>query len=689
MRTVDFEGWNEQRLAALKRYRILDTVAEPELDDVVALVSAICEVPIALVSLVDIDRQWFKAKIGVEVTETALDTSVCALAIRQDDVFIIEDLAADPRTAQMSLVTGAPRVRFYAGAPLITTEGHALGSLCAIDTESRPEGLTPEQLRVLKVLARHVVTHIELKQAIEARDKALVATETRRVIEELDAAKAREAEALIWKTSPDLMVILNFEGIVQRVNPAWTMILGFEPWELIGRHIFSLVFKDDLPLTERALANAVKGVLQGVMNRYCHKDGSVRWFSWVAAPSENVIYATGRDITLEREAAAQLRKAEDDLRQAQKVDAIGQLTGGVAHDFNNFLTVIQGSVELLGRPSISEERKNRYLNSIKDATERAASLTRQLLAFARRSPLKPEIFDVGKSLAGMSDLVRTLTGSLIETTLDISGSPCFVVADKNQFDTAIVNMVVNARDAMNHAGSLKIAVNLALSIPALREHPIQAGKFVAVSVTDTGPGIAPDKIDLIFQPFYTTKTEGKGTGLGLSQLFGFTKQSGGQVHVESRGGAGATFTVYLPAADAPGLRENQEKPVPCPIADGARVLVVEDNAEVGLFVTEALAVLGYEVVLAVDAEHALVLLAQPKAAFDVVFSDVVMPGKNGVELAKEMQQLYPKIPVLLTSGFSKVIAEQGTHGFELLQKPYSIEDLSRSLARSVSTGPLF
>ena len=680
---TDFEGWNKQRLAALHRHQILDTAAEPEMDDVVALVSAICKVPIALVSLVDADRQWFKARLGVHAAQTGLDTSVCALAIRQSEIFVIEDLAADPRTAHMSLVTGDPRIRFYAGAPLITSDGFALGSLCAIDTNSRPEGLTADQNKALKVLARHVVTQIELKQAIEIRDKALVATESLRFIEEQESAKAREAEALVWATSPDLMVILDFDGVMQRVNPAWTNILGFTPDEMIGRNLLSLVLEEDLPFAKTALADACKGVMPVTVNRYRHRNGTVRWLSWVAAPSRNAIYATGRDITAEREAAMQLRKIEDDLRQAQKVEAIGQLTGGVAHDFNNFLTVIRGSAELLGRPAISDERKQRYLNAISDAADRAASLTSQLLAFARRSPLKPEVFDVGKNLAGMSDLIGTLTGSLIETVLDAPSRPCFVTADKSQFDTAVVNMIVNARDAMRQEGVLKIAVRLVHETPAVRGHPAQLGDFVAVAVIDTGTGIAPDKIDLIFQPFYTTKAEGKGTGLGLSQVFGFAKQSGGQVHVESREGAGSIFTLYLPAITAADHPESHEKPMPYLKANGARVLVVEDNPDVGGFVTGALRELGYEVVLAVDADHALALLARSQLGFDVVFSDIVMPGRNGLELAKELRRLYPALPVLLTSGFSEVVVAQGTGGFELLQKPYSIEDLSRSIARAL------
>ena len=388
--------------------------------------------------------------------------------------------------------------------------------------------------------------------------------------------------------------------------------------------------------------------------------------------------------TLEQRVAertADLGHAEDALRQSQKVEAIGQLTGGVAHDFNNLLTVIRGSVDLLRRPGLSDERRQRYVDAIADTADRATKLTNQLLAFARRQSLKPEVFDVTASVRTISDMVRTLTGARVKVSLRVPSEPCYIDADRSQFDTTIVNMAVNARDAMKGEGELTITVAATSGMPAMRSHPATPGEFVTVSLTDTGPGISADNIDRIFEPFFTTKGVGEGTGLGLSQVFGFTKQSGGGVLVTSAGGQGATFTMYLPRVEGDGGIPAASGDNSLPLGEGACVLVVEDNAEVGMFATQALAELGYDTVWAMDGAKALAELASGAARFDVVFSDVMMPGMSGVELGQEISRLYPGLPVVLTSGYSEVLAQRGTHGFALVHKPYSIDTLSRALRK--------
>jgi PAS domain S-box-containing protein len=391
------------------------------------------------------------------------------------------------------------------------------------------------------------------------------------------------------------------------------------------------------------------------------------------------------DITERFRAQAKLIEAQEQLRQSQKLEAVGQLTGGVAHDFNNLLTVIRGSVELLRRPNLSEERRARYVDAIGETSERAAKLTGQLLAFARRQALKPQVFEPATSLSALGDVIRTLAGSRVTIEVQDPAEPCWVHADPSQFDTAVINMAVNARDAMNAQGVLTIAVQPTSEVPALRGHAGSKGRFVAVCLTDTGSGILPDQLERIFEPFFTTKAVGQGTGLGLSQVFGFAKQSGGEVEVRSRPGEGATFILYLPRADAPERSADEEAPEPHLDGRGACVLVVEDNRDVGDFATRALAELGYQTVLAPNAEAALAELEADPSRFHIVFSDVVMPGMNGVQLGQEIRRRHGHLPVLLASGYSHVLAEQGDHGFELLHKPYSIEELSRLLARTVSS----
>ena len=370
------------------------------------------------------------------------------------------------------------------------------------------------------------------------------------------------------------------------------------------------------------------------------------------------------------------------MRQSQKLEAVGQLTGGVAHDFNNLLTIIKSSTDLLMRPNITQERQRRYVEAISETVDRAAKLTGQLLAFARRQSLKPEVFDVQERVRIVTDMLRTVVGTRVHIETEFDTHNCSVEADASQFETALVNMAVNARDAMNGEGTLRFAVRVQAGLPPMNGHPVREGAFVAISVSDTGTGISPSALSQIFEPFYTTKEVGKGTGLGLSQVYGFVKQSGGDVAVDSVLGRGATFTIYLPRVKASTghqvtkLRETEVLNE----GRGRRVLVVEDNVEVGQFSTQILEDLGYVTTWAANAGEALDLLAEVDG-FDVVFSDVVMPGMGGVELGEEVRRRYPHVPVVLTSGYSDVLADEGRHGFELVHKPYAVEELSQVLRR--------
>ncbi|CAO4177389.1 ATP-binding protein [Methylorubrum populi] len=382
------------------------------------------------------------------------------------------------------------------------------------------------------------------------------------------------------------------------------------------------------------------------------------------------------------EAIDERAMAEEALRQSQKMEAVGQLTGGVAHDFNNLLTIIRSSVDFLRRPNLAEERRRRYMDAVSDTVDRAAKLTGQLLAFARRQALKPETFEVGACLRDVADMLDTVTGARISVTLETPDEPCFIRCDRSQFETALVNMAVNARDAMDGAGSLVLRMAGNQPMPPIRGHAGSRAHFVTVSLTDSGCGIAADQLGRIFEPFFTTKEVGKGTGLGLSQVFGFAKQSGGDIDVMSTLGAGTTFTLYLPQTAAPDAAQAGPEMLGGE-TDGAgrRVLVVEDNVEVGRFATQILQDLGYATEWATNAEDALERLGGEEADFDAVFSDVVMPGMGGIALAKTLRGRFPNLPVLLTSGYSHVLAEEGSHGFELLHKPYSADQLSRMLAR--------
>ena len=376
-------------------------------------------------------------------------------------------------------------------------------------------------------------------------------------------------------------------------------------------------------------------------------------------------------------------KAEDALRQSQKMDAIGQLTGSVAHDFNNLLTVIRGSADLLRKPDLAQDRRLRYVSAISDTADKAAKLTRQLLAFSRRQALQPEVFDAARSVADLAAMLGTLMGERVRIETHVPDEPCLVEADPSQLDASLVNIAVNARDAMDGQGRLFMSVATRLGLPGSPADPGAAEiEYVTLAIGDTGRGIPAENLQQIFEPFFTTKGVGHGTGLGLSQVFGFAKQSGGEIRVESRLGEGSTFTMYLPRVRTATTAEDRVEAGELVDGHGTRVLVVEDNAEVRSFAINSLEDLGYATAWAGDAQEALTVLREGAKEFDVVFSDVVMPGMSGIELAQEIRRLYADLPVVLTSGYSHVLAQNGTYGFELLHKPYSIEQLSRILRKA-------
>lgn len=524
------------------------------------------------------------------------------------------------------------------------------------------------------------------------------------------AAEACEFSEVVRKLGSGVGVVLIAEEALlgQDVEPLMAWIADQPPWSdllflmltsdreapsivtareqlMAGLQNVSLVERPVQPIT---LLSGVRSALRGRRHQYqvraylSERQEAEEKLEQLVAERTRALAGSNEQLIAEMTERA---RAEEALRQSQKLEAIGQLTGGVAHDFNNLLTVIRSSIDFLRRPDLPEPRRKRYIEAISETTDRATALTSQLLAFARRQPLKAEVFDAVVAVPHTIEMLRTIVGARIEVRLELADEACYMHADKSQFETALVNMAVNARDAMDGQGHLTITVKEDTEIPAIRSHPGRTGAFVTVAVTDTGTGIAPDRIGRIFEPFYTTKEVGKGTGLGLSQVYGFAKQSGGEVIVESTLGQGTTFTLYLrrvetgPAATQDAVTHGSEDRSPT----FGRILVVEDNSQVGEFAVQLLVDVGYTTTLALEAQSALALIETDPTAFDVVFSDVIMPGTlTGVDLAVEIRRRWPELPVVLTTGYSNVLAEGGGEGFDVLRKPYSVETLS-NLIRDV------
>ncbi|MHC2461866.1 PAS domain-containing hybrid sensor histidine kinase/response regulator [Bradyrhizobium embrapense] len=511
----------------------------------------------------------------------------------------------------------------------------------------------------------------------------------RRILERTAQLESREAQTrAILETSHQYQMLLNRDGGLLYTNQTALAGIRAEAADVVGKPFWDTPWFTATDGMPRVIQNAFATVMRGEevkIELQLQLPIGERYFDFAMRPLQDQ-HGTIVGAVPEAVDITERRRGEEALRQSQKMEAVGQLTGGVAHDFNNLLTIIRSATDFLRRRELPDERRRRYIDAISETVERASKLTAQLLAFARRQPLNPEVFNVGTQVDSVAQLIRPLVGARIHIEVRIEDPDCFAIADIGQFETAMINLAVNGRDAMNGEGQLTIGVRKVKHIPALRAQASRSGDFVTVSIQDTGTGISPENLDAIFEPFFTTKEVGKGTGLGLSQAFGFVKQSDGDIEVTSTPGHGATFTIYLPQAMRPadakvaasaGIEQAS-------IGRGYRVLVVEDNDDVGQFSTELLEDLGYSVKRAANANAALSILSENEFAADLVFSDVIMPGMNGVELAGVIRDRFPGLPVVLTSGYSNVLAENAHSGFELIQKPYSVEALSRTLRKAIA-----
>lgn len=604
----------------------------------------------------------------------------------------------------------------------------------------------------------------------------------------------------MWDTSPDLMLVIDFEGYFRRVNPAWTALFGYEPEELVGRHVNEFVIHADHPTTVDAYEAAASGSRPAIENRYRHKDGSIRWLSWVAAPAGDMTYATGRDITAvkEREAELVTRTAERDrlwnlsqdmlalanykgtmaavspawtqilgwsetelltrsyasfmhpedmsdtlgaiarmgetqqparfenriatvdggwkhiewtvtpeldaenfvavgrdlslnkareaeleqaqaaLRQSQKMEAVGQLTGGIAHDFNNLLASISGALQVL-KLKLQRGQFNgleRYIDLGESSVRRAASLTQRLLAFSRRQTLDPRPTDVNRLIAGMDELIRRSVGPMVEVDVVNAQDLWPTKVDPSQLENALLNLSINARDAMMPGGGkLTLATSNEWIDERSPERDMPFGQYVLLCLTDTGTGMPPDVIARIFDPFYTTKPLGEGTGLGLSMVYGFVLQSNGQVRVRSEVGVGTTMCLYLPRYAGAVQGEEPAKSVSVESGHGETVLLIEDERALRDIVEEVLRDAGYCVLTAQDGPTGLQIL-QSDARVDLLVTDVGLPGGlNGRQVADSARVRRPNLKVLFITGYADTAAVGNGHldpGMQVMTKPFEI-----------------
>jgi len=513
------------------------------------------------------------------------------------------------------------------------------------------------------VFLRWVGTNTDIQ---DQKDAQAALADANAALEQRVAERTREFDQ-VWRYSLDLLAVLDGDGRLRAANPAWTRVLGFAAEELIG-----LTFGELADPRERDGT----GTEAEAESRVRHKDGGHRWIAWSLVPDDGgLVYAYGRDVTAEVTARTTLRETEERLRQSQKMEAVGQLTGGMAHDFNNLLQAMSGCLQLIDRRAGHLAGVEKVLDAGRQAVDRGTSLIRQLMAFSRQQSLQPEVFDLRDRLLGMRGLLDRALRADLRLEFDLQAGLWPVLADPVQFELAVLNLATNARDALEKGGRIVIGAGNA----TLEGQEGLSGGFVRVWVTDTGHGMPPETLRRVFDPFFTTKAVGKGTGLGLAQVYGFCRQSGGTATVESVEGGGSTVSLLLPRATA---LDGTEREVGEPLAelrrgDGARVLVVEDDPVVAPVIVAALEDFGYRVTRAATGEEALRRLEQGEPA-DLLFTDVVMPGEiDGIALARAARHRRPDLPILLTTGYSEDLA--ATRDLRVLPKPYRIEELARAI----------
>ena len=821
MDAADRLDWEARRLAALRRYDILDTEREPQFDEIAALAAEICGTPIGVVNLIDEHRQFFKAEVGLGVRSTPLESSFCAKAILEEDFLHVPDATQDPRFDCNPLVTGEPGLRFYAGALLKTAEGLPIGTLCVLDTA--PKTLNALQKRTLCVLAAQVVTLLELRLNVaektrsEQQYRTLFDTmdEGFCIIEFFDGPHGPlsdyvhvEANAAYARHAGIPNVVgQKLREMVGEEADAWAARYGevlrtgqpirFEQ-ELIAtaRHLSLSAFRIEPPelrrvavlftdVTEqrraeqrlrelnetleqrvaealaerRVLAEVVEGAqvfiqvvdkdfrwlainsasateferifgvrpqvgqsMLDVLEAQPESQAAVRAVWSRALGGEDFVqidefgdedrdrryyemrfsvlrdeagapvgaYQFVYDVTERLEEQARLNTAEDALRQAQKREAVGQLTGGLAHDFNNLLAGISGSFEMIGT-RLAQGRRNdveKYLAAGQGAARRASALTHRLLAFSRRQTLSPKPVQINRLMAELVELVERTVGPSITVETVAAGGLWATMVDANQLENALLNLCINARDAMPGGGKIIIETgNKWLDRRQAAERGIDPGQYVTVCVSDNGVGIEKSIQDRVFDPFFTTKPLGEGTGLGLSMVYGFARQSNGHVRIYSEVGEGTMVCIYLPRyLGAEAGEEEAADTLPGATADhaGETVLIVDDEPTVRMLIADALEELGYACLEAADGPAGLKLL-QSDARIDLLITDVGLPGGlNGRQVADAARGLRADLKVLFITGYAEnAVLNHGhiQHGMEVLTKPFAVGDLTARVER--------
>jgi PAS domain S-box-containing protein len=641
-----------------------------------------------LYSLSGADRSSFDGFPMPRATELFQPT------FRGEGVLRSEDILADPRYGRSAPHYGMPHghlpVRSYLAVPVISRSGEVLG--CLLFGHPKPGQFGEQTERLMLGIAAQAAVAIDnarlyqtAQREIEDRRRA-----EGRLVELTQTLEARVAERTAerdrtWRLSQDLLAVVETDGVIASVNRAFKELLGWDAEELIGIRFLEITHPDEIDVTFAVFQGIFEAPLVNPYQfRLRHRDGTYRWFAWTGAFEDGRVYANGRHTTAEHEQAEALARAEEQLRQSQKMEAVGQLTGGLAHDFNNLLAGISGSLELL-QTRMTQGRLtelDRYIGAAQGAAKRAAALTHRLLAFSRRQTLDPKATNLNRLVGGMEELIRRTMGPSVEIEVAAAAGLWMTLIDPGQLENALLNLCINARDAMPDGGRLTIeTAKLELDNQAAREHELSPGQYVLLSVADTGTGMSNDVIKRAFDPFFTTKPIGMGTGLGLSMVYGFARQSGGQMGICSEVGHGTKMCLYLPrhhgeedGTETPNSLARTER-----VEQGKTVLVVDDEPTVRMLVIEVLEDLGYVAIEAGDGAAGLRAL-RSDVRIDLLITDVGLPGgMNGRQVADAGREVRPGLKVLFITGYAENVAVGDGNlgpGMQVLTKPFIIEALA-------------
>jgi PAS domain S-box-containing protein len=685
------------RLEALRECRVLDTVPEELFDQTACLAAYLCGTPIGLIGFIDSTRLWFKARVGWGYPEIPREDSICGQTILQSGLVVISDAAMDERFFSGPLVTHAG-IRFYAGAPLLTNEGYAVGTLCVMDR--LPRELPAAHKDALLTLARLVAAQLEVRRSPKPSAPHDTSRMEGTVVDISEHKRTDEAlrdsqERLLGIISSAMDAIITVDGDQKIIvfNRAAEQIFRCPAMDALGQTIDKFI--------PQRFREAHRGHIRsfgqtGVSSRSMYSPGTLMGvradgeefpveatISQVKTASETLYSVILRDVSVRK-------RTEEELRQAQKMEAVGHLAGGIAHEFNNYLGIIMGYSDLMAEEQVENESLRLGLMEIKSATQKAASLTRQLLAFSRKQIIEPTVLDLNASVWEAHKLLRRLIPANIDVIPVLHPDLGKVKADPAQVQQILINLVVNARDAMPQGGKISIeTAEVILDEEFSNRHfDVVPGNYIMISVGDNGEGIDSDHLPRIFEPFFTTKQAGKGTGLGLSTTYGIVKQSGGHITVSSVRGRGTTFRVYFPksaeayeATDSPPttITSLHQEPSSTGIAT---ILLVEDESGLRKLMMKVLEKQNYQVLEAKDAEEALAICQDGLAHIDLVVTDYAMPRMTGLQLKEKIVALRPSMKFLLISGYAEGVVEANSHNLndgDFLEKPFLPEELARKV----------